>query len=211
MARVSKALVKDLRSRFVSLEKTRVKMEKLFNKKELSKRDIEKVYESLYIRTFTFFEGFVEELFFGLLTKKIKSSVGEVVVKVSFKSEISAREIVFAGRPYYDWFPYDNTERIAKRFLKDGLPFTLLNLDESVRKDVKKDIANLLIIRNVIAHQSTYSKNRFQKEIISNALGLLPREKTPSGFLRSQFRVPDQTRFENYQLRIIDIAQKLAG
>jgi len=186
-------------------------MEKLFNDGRLSRSDIEKVYESLFMRTITFFEGFIEDLFFGLIVGKVRLSVGRVGLKYGFKSATLAREIVFAGKNYYVWFPYDQTERLAKRFLRDGSPFTLLNLNDIDKKAVRNDITNMLIVRNVIAHQSSYSKRRFREEIIMTAPWLLPREKTPAGFLRSIFRIPDQTRFENYQLRIIDIAKKIAG
>lgn len=212
MSKKSDVLVQDLRSRFISLERTRVKMEKLFKEGSLSRSDIEKVYESLFMRTITYFEGFIEELFFGLVTNKVKLPVGSTSVKIEFKNETLAREIVFAGKNYYDWFPYDQTEKLAKRFLRDGHPFTMLNIAPNDKKDAKNDISNMLIVRNVIAHQSSFSKKRFQEEVISKALGLLPREKSPAGFLRNQFRVsPDQTRFENYQLRIVDIAKKIAG
>lgn len=212
MPKKSNSLVQDLRSRFVALEKTRVKMENLFRGGRLSRGDIEKIYESLFMRTITYFEGFVEELFFGLVTKKVKLVHGRVGVVIDFKTETLARKITFAGKNYYDWFPYDQTEKIAKRFLKDGRPFTMPDLDPIEKKGIKNDIENMLIVRNVIAHQSSYSKRRFQEEIISKTIGLLPKEKTPAGFLRNQFRVsPTQTRFENYQLRIIDIVNKIAG
>lgn len=64
MSKKSIVLVQDLRSRFISLERTRVKMERLFINGNLSRSDIEKVYKSLFIRTITYFEGFIEELFF---------------------------------------------------------------------------------------------------------------------------------------------------
>lgn len=85
----------------------------------------------------------------------------------------------------------DQTERLAKRFLRDGHPFTMLNLTPIDKKDAKNDISNMLIVRNVIAHQSSFSKKRFQDEVISKALGLLPKEKSPAGaFAKSISRIP---------------------
>lgn len=207
MSRLSSALTKDLITRLDSLDKTRVKMEKLFNDKSLSRRDVEKVYEALYLRSITFFEGFIEELFLGLLTKRLRPSLRGVVARVDLKSDIVAREIVFAGRPYVDWFPYKKrTEELAKIYFRGGRPFTLLDDRD------KGDITNMMKIRNVIAHQSTSSLKTFQEDIISKNHGLLPREKTAAGFLRNQFRTsPDQTRLELYQFRIVEIAKKVAG
>lgn len=206
MPRQSSALSKDLITHLDSLNKTRVKMEKLFDGKNISKRDIEKVYEALYLRTITFFEGFIEELFFGLLTKRINSSIRNVVARVDLKSDSVARDIVFSGKQYIDWLPYQRTQDLAEIYFRGGRPFVFLD-----NRD-KGDIKNMLKIRNVIAHQSASSLRIFQDDIISNTIGLLPREKTPAGFLRNQFRTsPDQTRLELYQLRTIEMAKKIAG
>jgi hypothetical protein len=206
MPQLSSALTNDLIAHLDSLNRTRVKMEKLFNNQNLSRRDVEKVYEALYLRTITFFEGFVEELFFGLLTKRIHPSVKNVVARVDIKSDIVAQDIVFSGKPYLDWFPYKNTEELAKLYFRGGRPFTYLD-----QRD-KGDITNMMKIRNVVAHQSTSSLQKFHKDIISNTHGLLPREKTAAGYLRSQFRAsPDQNRFEFYQFRVIEISKKIAG
>lgn len=206
MSRPSSALTKNLITHLESLNKTRAKMESLFNKKSLSRRDVEKSYEALYLRTTTFFEGFIEELFFGLLTKRIRPVSSDVVARVDLKSDIVARDIVFAGKPYIDWFPYVRTVDLAEIYFRGGRPFTFLDGQDTA------EIKNIMIIRNVIAHQSAHSLALFQKVILSNNHGLLPSEKTAAGFLRSQFRVsPIQTRLELYQLRIIGMAKKIAG
>ena len=206
MSRKSSALANDLVAQLNSLNKTRIKMENLLSNGKLSRRDLEKMYEALYLRTITFFEGFVEDLFLGLLAKRIHPSLRNVVVRIDVRSDIVAHDIVFAGKSYIDWFPYDRTEKLARIYFRGGRPFTFLETRD------RTDIINMMRIRNVIAHQSASSLQVFQKEIISNTHGLLPREKTAAGFLRSQFRTsPDQTRLEVYQLRIIEIAKKIAG
>lgn len=206
MPRLSSTLTNELITHLDSLNKTRVKMENLFNNKNLSRRDTEKVYEALYLRTITFFEGFVEVLFFGLLTRRLHPSVKSVVTRVDIKSDAVAQDIVFSGKPYIDWLPYKNTEELAKLYFRGGRPFTFLDPRD------KGDITSMMTIRNVVAHQSASSLDKFHKNIILNTHGLLPREKTASGFLRNQFRTsPDQTRFEFYQFRIIEIAKKIAG
>ncbi len=103
-------------------------MENLFNKKSLSRRDVEKSYEALYLRTTTFFEGFIEELFFGLLTKRIYPVSSDVVARVDLKSDIVARDVVFAGKPYIDWFPYVRTVDLAEIYFRGGRPFTFLDV-----------------------------------------------------------------------------------
>jgi len=181
-------------------------MEKLLSGKNLSTRDVEKVYEALYLRSIIFFEGFVEDLFFGLLTKRLRPSYKDVVARVNIKSDTVAQDIVLNGKLYIDWLPYKNTEDLARLYFRGGRPFTFLDSRD------KGDITNMITIRNVVAHQSSSSLEKFHKNIISNTHGLLPREKTAAGFLRSQFRTsPDQTRFEFYQFRIFEIAKGIAG
>jgi hypothetical protein len=181
-------------------------MEDLLSDRSLSTRDIEKIYESLYIRAITYFEGFIENLFLGMLTKRITPSVRDVILRVEFRSDAIARDLAFGGKNYIDWFPYDKTEKIAGLFFRGGRPFSKLD------KVDKNDIENMMVIRNVIAHHSSYSHHRFEEEVITSSLPLMPREKTPAGFLRSQFRVaPIQTRFELYQIKIASIARKIAG
>jgi hypothetical protein len=210
MPRPSSGLVQELIRHFGSLEQTRTKMEDLLSKKKISTRDVEKVYEALFLRTMTYFEGFIEELFFGMLTKRIIPSVANINMRVDFRSDLVSRNVVLAGRDYINWFPYKRTEEMADRFFTGGRPFSLLSAAE------KDDIRRMLIIRNTIAHQSSFAKKKFGDSIIapslSSSVALLPRERSPAGYLRSAFRTsPVQVRFEIYQIKLVDIARKIAG
>jgi hypothetical protein len=46
-------------------------MEKLFSKGAIVRRDIERVYEGLYLDTITSLENLIERLFLGLLTRRL--------------------------------------------------------------------------------------------------------------------------------------------
>jgi hypothetical protein len=103
-------------------------MEDLFSKRIIAKRDLDSVYEALFLRAVTSFESFLEELFLGILEKRIRyKRTRSVSVKMSTKSRDALLEIVFQGDKYLNWLPFHHTEERAKRYLLDGRPFTDLN------------------------------------------------------------------------------------
>ncbi len=171
-----------------ALEWTRTKVERLYSQNSLVRRDVELVYEGLYLDCMTSFESSIEHIFLQLLTGHI--TLREVTARVNFKSGIVARDVLLGGeKKYVDWLPYDKTENRAKAYFRGGLPFSKFTNIE------KRTIDDMLIIRNAIAHESAHSYNRFQKFI--SVLPLTPREKSPAGFLRSHID-PTTTRFQLY-------------
>jgi hypothetical protein len=179
-------------------------MEGLYVRGVVSRSDIENMYEAMYLSAFTKFEVLIEDLFVGLLTKKIRPVSG-VLPHVAVKSPPIARKIVFGGKSYVDWFPFDKTEKLAKVFFNRGRPFTRLD------KNDKQSVQILVFVRNAIAHKSRHAIRIFREEVLGD-LNLLPRERTPSGFLRSQFRtMPSQTRFEFYMAEMANLASKICA
>ena len=182
-----------------TLEWTRAKIERLYAQGLLVRRDVERVYEGLYLDAITSLESAIEELFVRLLTGR--GAPSGIVPRVTFRSSRVAREVMLGGeRKYLDWFPYERTEKRAKAFFRAGEPFTRLE-----RAD-KRVIEDLLVIRNAIAHKSHYSKRRFEQ--FASGYPLLPHERTPAGFLRSRID-PRTTRFQFYTAEIARIIQIL--
>jgi len=200
-------LVQDHLNSFIGhlkyIELTRSKMEQLFSRKIIVRRDIEFIYEGIYLNAITHFENFIENLFINLLSNKAEHPSRDVKPKLLFSSTVICRDIVCAGKSYVDWFPYDFTIKRAKVYFKKGLPFTALE------KADKKGISEILYIRNAIAHKSKHSVKMFTKHLIDGLI-LTPREKTPAGFLRSNYAAsPPQTRYEFLIFQIVQIARKL--
>ena len=189
--------------RLKSLEQTRKEVESLCRRGELTRRATEQVYGAILLNTVTSFEELIESLFLGLLDGTLRPRTG-VRPRMTFKSSVVAREVVLGGRSYVDWFPYTRfTEKRAGAFFTGGRPFT-----EPSDAD-KKFLENLMIIRNAIAHQSLHSRKQFEREIISG-IALLPRERTPVGYLRSLL-TPTQTRFEQLSAECARLAYQLCG
>lgn len=196
MPRPSIDLANNFATHISSLESTRQKMEGLLVSNQIGLDDIEKVYAGLYLSVFTEFEGLIEELFLGLLAASITSSKSKPTVHSSNSTIV--REVMMIGKNYLDWLPYDRTLERAKVLFQNGEPFSLLQANQS------QSLTRFLRIRNVIAHKSDYALQQFQKEVIGNK-PLLPQERTPTGFLRSQYRAwPSQSQYEN-------IIQELQG
>lgn len=205
MPKPSSSLSDEFISHLRALEWTRSKMEKLLGKNEIVRRDIERVYEGLYLDAITSLESLFEDLFIGLLTQRIIQSSLKVKPRVYFKSDKVAREVVLGGRNYVDWVPYHLTEKRAKAFFRNGLPFT------SLMKPDKQSLEQILYVRNAIAHRSSHSYRMFEKEVIGS-VPLPPRERTPAGYLRSRFRIsPVQTRYENLIADMASITIKICG
>ena len=206
MSKSASELSKKLIGHISYIEKTRTKTEKLFAKGELVSRDVDLVYYGLYLELITSFERFIEDLFIGLLSETVEHSLKAVSPKLTFKSSQLCRSIIVGERSYVDWLPYHKyTLKRADAFFTKGLPFS------SLTKSEKKSIDNFAIIRNALAHKSKHSLEQFENTIIVG-LPLTKREKTPTGYLRSNYiGLPNpQTRFEEIEMQISNISKKLA-
>jgi hypothetical protein len=169
----------------------------------LPRVDIETLYEGLYLSVFTRFEVLLEQLFFGLITGRIDRLSCGAAPRIGIASDRVAREIVLRERSYIDWLPYKKTEDLARAFLSSGRPFTKLDNGDKSR------LATLLVIRHAIAHKSGHAKKTFAEKVLGST-PLPPRERTPAGFLRSQYRItPAQTRFELYMQQMRSIARTI--
>lgn len=188
MAKSSLEIVKSFQKKLISLEHTRKKQEGLFSEKLIAKRDIEEVYAAIFLNAITSFEALIEELFIGMLSRKIRSSNSSVKVRVNTKSPVIARELLLHGKKYIDWLPYEHTEKVAKIFFTGGRPFTFVTNDKS------KHIEKCLAIRHALAHHSRHSVENFKKKVLGE-LPVMPIERNPKAFLRSQFSASPPTTY----------------
>jgi hypothetical protein len=186
------------------LEASRAKMENLFTAGHIAQTDIEQVYAGLFLNTFSEFEALIEDLFLGLLMSKLYSKTYTIIKRARITPVTLTQEIVFNGRYYLDWLPYDNfTLPRAKRYFVNGEPFK--QLDEIQ----KKSLTDYHMIRNAIAHKSDSAQKKFQNLI--SGLTLYPHEKSPSGYLRSRPRGTGQTQYEVAVIELEVIARKLCA
>ena len=202
MANSAIEISKKLVSHLANIDKTRRKSESLLNSGELVNRDIELIYSGLFIEAVTSFERFIEDLFILLVSQKVTHPSKRVKPYTTLKSTVIARHILHGERQYLDWLPYKRyTKKRAKAFFINGLPFTGLDSGDpaiNLDKKVETITERISIIRNVLAHKSVQSFNRFRNKIIESSGPLRLREKSPIGYLRGLHSVHPNvtTRYE---------------
>ena len=191
-------LIKRFEGHLNALNTTRKKVEKLYARGLLVRRDIERIYEGIFLDAITSTEAMLENIFIQyLVSKKNRGAIARIQVN----SHNVARDVLLGGdKRYLDWLPYDKTEKRAKAFFRGGRPFTQLN------SIYKQNLSEMLDIRNAIAHESSHAKAKFDKLI--HGKPLLPHEKTPSGYLRSKID-PDTTRYQFYASEMVGIIRYL--
>jgi hypothetical protein len=206
MPKSSISLFTEFKGHLNFLDYTRKKMEKLFSEGRIVRRDIDQVYCGLYIDSITSFERKIENLFFGLLVRRLSHPSSDVIPRINLISDMIAQDIVLSGeKRYLDWFPYRYTKKRAEAYFKQGKPFSSLS-----SSDINM-IEELLMIRNYISHRSNHSEKIFLGKVIGT-LPVPPREKKPAGYLRGIKRItPSQTRFEYYMIEMADILRKLVA
>lgn len=188
-------LHENFQNRTSSIEITRNKMEGLLTSGAINLTDIEHLYAGLYMELFTEFESLLEALFFGLYNGTYISKHYSIVRKSKITPTTEIQPIVYGGKSYVNWLPYnDNTLKRAKLFFNLGEPF------QQLTKTEMHSITNYHIIRNAIAHKSPYSLIQFNN--IISGLSLLPREKTPTGYLRS---IPGSSGQNQFQIAIVEL------
>ncbi len=198
-------LFNDLQKKFISIEKTRRTLERLYLCNKLRTTDIKLIYKGMFIEAVSNFEKFIEELFIGLIVEEFSHPSRRVRPLLKLNSKDICRNIIIGERSYVDWLPYDKfTEKRARRFFFKGLPFT------SLSSGFIKRLNKILIIRNALAHNSYYSMKKFTDEFIIDQPLLLKKEKSIYGYLRGNYiNYPPQTRFEFYLYEILDISKFL--
>lgn len=116
-----------------------------------------RLLEATFIKAFTEFEWFLEELFFAILTgaARVDASGPKIRVRDSQLARAVARG---HDRGYLTWLPIADTVDRAKRLLVDGQPFVRLTTRGNVRADLKRALA----VRNATAHKSVDAQAKFQ-------------------------------------------------
>ena len=182
----------DLLNKFRRAERTREKVEGLYRRGELSRADVETVYEGLLLQSATHLENFLEDLFRRTVLGSLDFPPSRVVPRVAVGSNLVLTGLLLmGGKRYIDWLPYERTKELAGRFLRGGRPFSeLTSTDEAALDRVART-------RNAVAHKSPHALDVFERLVIGGA-PLLPSERSPAGYLRSQFRIsPPVTQLES--------------
>lgn len=181
------------------VDATRARMESLYGKSEINEGDMDSVYEALFLRAVTSFESFLEELFLAILQGRVQYARGRnVKLRMTVTSRDALMGILLQRQKYLTWLPFKDTIERAELYLVGGRPFTEWdNADRSMLRTIGT-------IRNAIAHRSSHAMNEFSKHVIASQ-ALLPRERKPAGFLRSEVH-GGRKRFQIYVGQLSSVA-----
>jgi hypothetical protein len=187
------AILQEYHDRLARVRDSRQRMEALFGRRRVTANDVSRMYESLFVHAVTGFERFCERWFFEVVSGRIEYPKSKgYAPRIKRMGYAALRAIVYQTREYLDWLPYDRTQQRAKNFMGRGGPFCCKEITQTGIQTVGR----IYVVRNVIAHSSRHSLTQFKKKVLGG-VPLLPRERTPAGFLRSRL-TPTETRFEAY-------------
>jgi hypothetical protein len=184
---MTKRLVDGYQATLRHADSTRVRSEQLHSKGMLLERDLHAVYEGLFLRSVVGFENLLEQVFYAVLTSKVAIKGWQSKIK---GSPNSLKACLIEDRDYLDWLPIKRTVDRANIYLRSGRPFTFIDDGE------KSQLAQVVAIRNAIAHPSDSALEKFRRQVIGNT-PLPPRERKPAAFLRG-FARPNVRRYEIY-------------
>ncbi|MEL7499012.1 MAG: hypothetical protein AAFN77_15500 [Planctomycetota bacterium] len=197
---MSAALVDKFHRKLQAVEKTRATSEEAFARGEFLRRDIEAVYEGLFLRCVVSFEDLLENVFFNVLNGNSDRHEWDSKISGNVKT---LKDCVLEGKRYLDWLPIQETVKRSRVYLRRGKPFSLFDEDD------KSKIAQVVVIRHAIAHASSHAQRSFKSKVIGGT-PLARNEKSPAGFLRSiARRGPTTTRFQIYTQALGKAALKL--
>lgn len=166
-------------------------------------RDAERAYSGALLEFFAYYERAIEELFLGLIDGRVVSGRASVRPLASVTSPAVARKLVFGGRSYADWLPYDDhLKRRAKLFFAKGDPFTRISETD------RRALGEFVIVRNALAHQSRAALKLFEQRVIGGR-PLPPREQKPEGYLRG-IHTAGQTRMNLLLITHVLIFQSMS-
>lgn len=186
-----------------ALGHTSNRIERLRSEQQLALRDTELLYEGLFLRAVVAFEELLEARFYEVLRDHDGWVRGRWGGKINPASDLVMRDVVMEGKPYVNWLPLDVTLNRAHRYLYRGAPFCDFDSDD------RSKLAQIVTIRNAVAHSSTFARAKFRDTVIGSA-NLLARERTPAGFLRSIARTePTLRRCQIYLHALGKAAAKL--
>ena len=157
------------------------------------KSEIESIYELAFLKIFVSFENELYELFKTNMLMKYDFH-GHRRSLVTFENRSITDKILLGSSKYVQLLPVEQLEKIAKVYLKDGIPFTCLNANS------KRGVSQGHIIRNHIAHRSEQSKIKYKKFVLDSVT--LPKNSSVPGYYLSSQQTRTVTYFDHHVAEI---------
>jgi hypothetical protein len=202
MARRASVVADELAAHARGLNQYLGRIERLFGERRIPQADVHRAYAGALLSFYVDLERAIENIFMGLLMRRLEVSRRAVRPLVVINSEVVARKVVRGERRYVDWLPYQLTRDRAEAFLASGEPFA------SVTDQQALPFERVRVVRNALAHGGEHAMRRF-RTMFTDGVALPPEQRRPAGFLRGQHAV-GQTRFENLLAESLLVVRRLS-
>lgn len=161
------------------------------------------IYELAFLRCFLAWEVFLEETFYAYMLQK-PAPDGTVFTRyISPRDEQHARDIIRGERRFATWSRGADVIKRAELFFERGEPFS------SGLGAAGGDLADMVVVRNRIAHQSGTAKTKFL-DLVRRKHGSVPRGTSAGRFLLGTDATATTNRFEAY-LRVVSAVSRVVA
>lgn len=144
--------------------------------------------QGLYLVGVRSFETFLEDQIFQLATEKsvwksrlVSGTRLSCKLRMKENRPTFVREIIFQGKDYADYLPYERTIKIANQLFVGGRPFSLLDASQ------KSSLNRCLRVRHYIAHDSDYAARVFANSVRA-VKPFRMKQPTPIHYLQENIR-----------------------
>lgn len=170
----------------------------------IARRDLQIMYDGLFLKSVTIFESFIEELFIGLLYDNYELKTRKKVQKHTFPSRKLVMNFLKHKNNYIELMPYSKLRDSSKIFFNENNPFL------SIQENSKNSLNEIYVIRNAIAHNSQFALIKYKKLLQTKGVNNPQLVKSPSSFLKS-YHSNNQSIFKNYILELNYIANYIVN
>ncbi|PHS00185.1 MAG: hypothetical protein COA80_02995 [Leeuwenhoekiella sp.] len=173
----------------------------------LSRSQLELLTEGVFLSAFRAYENYVEEVF--LLYTLEKKSLSGVKPKSHLKPKNynHSRDLIRSSMPFLDWSNPESVMERASIYLESGEPL------RSALGGAVRDLLDMKILRNQIAHNSEESRRTYAK-LLRREYGTAPLKIPPPGrhLLRTVPRTnPSEHYLINYINKLLSVGSAIAA
>ena len=192
---------KELNSLIREIDENLKLLKKVNSISSLKEKDVQMIVELVFLKIYTTWEQFLENTFILYALGYPSKNRCRPRRLVIIKNAENIRNIIKGRREFVSW-SLNYITQLAPLFFEDGGPYNLSGYQPKFNE--------IRTIRNSITHESSYSKEKFEKFIKDKLPSKYPKIKRVGQFLLE--RKPNSNRtFLSYYISIIkQVAKKIA-
>jgi hypothetical protein len=180
-------------------------MEAGFARRRLLVTDVELLYSSSFLSVCSQWESLLKEVILEAVAGRKSAKPGNERF-ATFRSRRRLEALLlFPDKEFISLSNLKRASSLAALFIRDGRPVS------AVSEPNRTFLQQAVLIRNAIAHQSTFALEQFRTKV--PGITALPQSKRhPGAFLRHEFRVsPSQRRYELYFAAFQSAAREISA